>query len=279
MTRVYYTPEISLPAAVKFADCHPTVTTSNDAIAHAYIVEMYPVRSAWEVFDKGPTPPPFYFETSLDGNSAYYSIYFNNFTASNCPEFSCNLQCLTQDITINQTSGSTANFSYCANGEKPRYFFTAEFSSNLQRESTPAIFNFSFVDQLYNTKELTVNSISFVKPLSPTVVKVADQGKPLVYLGVPFRTINHTKLTSDDIDCLMVQKSYNGLSAPETLVSWIGKDSNYHEGIFTDRQIETGNVYNYRIKYKNTYKEETQWSDWATIALTGSSATSITWST
>lgn len=281
MAKVFYTPEISLPTAIKFGDCHPVVVTPNDAIAHAYIIEGYPVRSAWDVFAKGPTPPPFYFETSLNGNTAYYSIYFNNFNQLNCPEFSCNLQCATQDVSIVRQSGSSASFSYCANGEKPRYFFTAEFASDSIRESLPATFNFTFSDQLLNANEVTVNSISFVKPLSPPVLLTTVDNKDLIYVGVPFKTVSHYDLNQEDIECFMIQKSHNSLSGPETFISWAnGNESEgFHDGVFKDNLVVTGNTYNYRLKYRNKYKEETQWSDWISVSMTGALLTSFVWTT
>lgn len=269
MTSIFYTNQISLPATVRFADCSPIVYSTDQQVAYEYLVNNYPLRSAWKTFTKGPTPPPFYIETSIENNTASYSIYFNAFTGGNCDNLSCNLQCLSQTVSIVGGTGNSTSFNYCPNDEKPVYNFQIEFTSDTARETIPSLFTFTFTDSLGNSKEVNLNSISYVKPIAPNIVSINDNyNKPYIFIGIIQKTANFTDLSSDDITSVKIQKTVHSTKVGHDIViNYQSLTSEFHNGTFKDANVLLGETYSYRMKFKNKYNEESQWSEWTTCSL------------
>lgn len=272
MAKVFSTPEISLPAAIKFSDCEPVVQTSDFNISRAYLVQNFSERSAWTRFIKGPSLPPIEIAAAIEGNVAEYVIYFNQFDNGPCPESTCNLSCSTVSIDFTSGSDPTVSVNYCANGERPAYNFRATFESDSERFNTPVNLSLEFTDALANSVEVPVQSISNVKPLSPVCATDTDQDMPRVYVGVVCKTANMSELDIDQIEKFIIQKSYwPTYSSIETFEGKIRTNNNVplkertHMSKWTDTKVSKDQVVSYRIAFINKWGEQTQWSDWTKV--------------
>lgn len=266
--RTYYTPSISLPEEVRFADCKPIVYTTDEQLAGAYLVQNYIPRSAWSWFDKGPFPPPFLLESTLENNTAYYTIYFNGFEGGQCPTFLCNLQCTTQDVVLSTNGNPSFTGSYCINGERPIYNFSIDFSSTSNRENNPLNLSFTFTDSLSNTYVSDFQSVSYIVPIKPNTAFV-DNGDSTysAYVGIvkktrTFNDINYVKKFKIQKAVGTTKNIIDTIVGPEQVLS---STYNLHNNIFIDNNVTAGSVISYRIQFENEYGETTQWSEWVTI--------------
>lgn len=271
INRTFYTPQISLPEEIRFADCCPIVYTTDFQLSRAYLIQNYVPRSTWEWFNKGPIPPPIYIDTNLNGNIANYTIYFNNFGGSQCPSFNCNLQCTNQSVILATGGTNTNTGTFCINGERPIYNFSIEFSNTENREAYPANFSFTFIDGLSNTNVLNVDSISYIKPINPTLaLDTKIGGEIIIYVGIPYLTKSFVSLDTTKINGYIIEKAYGPnktnkrtFTGPNPLSQ--DNESSLHNNLFIDSDIVSNEDISYRVLFKNIHNEQTQWSNWTSI--------------
>lgn len=262
MTRVFYTPEITLPSDAKFADCEPSVVNTNSTLANAYFIADYSKRSAWFNFSKGPSIAPFILSSSVNDSTVSYTVYFNSFTGGTCPNNYCSIQCTNQDfylVTGNNT-GSTNQF--CINNDNFIYHFDVSFDSTGDITALPANFNFTFEDQLGNQTPLNVQSIANIIPAAPVVgVELRSDGVTKAYIGVIPRTQDYTELDEDNLEQYLIERcDWPTYSNIKSFRGYINHPSNDY--MYTDGLISSGNTVAYRVKFKNKWGEVSQPSSW-----------------
>lgn len=269
--RTFYTTQISMPEEVRFADCQPTVYTTNFQLARAYLVQNYLPRSAWKRFDKGPFPPPILLQSNLAGNTASYTVYFNEFAGGQCPTLNCNLQCTNQDVLLSVIGVPNATGTFCIGGDRPIYNFSITFENDTNRETVPVDLVFTFTDGLSNVNNITIQSISYIVPTKPVVAPWIDsENTPIVYVGIPYFTRDFRKLSTPQIDSYIVEKGRGPtktdrrtFTGPNKMTS--GEKYDTHDNTFIDRDVITNEQTSYRVAFRNIYGEQTQWSEWATV--------------
>lgn len=268
VSKVYYTPQIGLPSSLNIEDCIPFKVMSDEDLAVAYLVNGYANRSAWKAFNKGPIPPPISISSEfLDGKTTY-SIYFNAFEGGNCPAMTCDLSCMTHSVALSTGGVTVSDISYCINGERPAYFFDVNYTGEGDRYGIPAQFNFTFTDSNNNESLVSISSISQIKPLKPNVGIVTEDGVSTAYVGPIFKTVNYVDIGSDDITDFKIERLEQlKKTASYTTVSWTKIEATspkVHDNLFEDK-IDYDRPYYYRVKFKNKYGEESQWSDYAGV--------------
>lgn len=285
-SRVYKTPQISLPQSVNISDCHPFVVSTDTELATQYLINSYPYRSAWKTFTKGPVPPPFYLVAEVDGSSVGYSVYFNRFTGGSCPPESCQFQCLNQTVTFVDPTGSSRISTYCLDGEVPLYHFEVSYSGQGARESQIAAFSFTFADSNGNSSLVNIQGISGIKPMRPNAAMVPHQDKTdttyMAIVAVNDRTVSGSALDMSQVESFTVQRVYgDNFQVPEEIIikkSLPGSSriAGHHDLIFEDKGVRNDIQISYRTKFNSKYGETTQWSDWISINQSTSPSV-ITW--
>lgn len=262
MARIFYTPQISMPYDIKFADCKPMMVTNDNSLSLAYYVGNYTKRAAWYDWNKGPFAPPFLLESPSSGATASYTVYFNSFTGGLCPTLDCHLQCTNQTISLvtGGTTGTSVNF--CLNGERPIYHFDVVFSDEGERNGLPAQFQFTFEDSLGNQNEMVVQSISGVKPMNPLVGVVVDETNVAkAHVGVVLKTVTFQDLTEENLTQFIIERC--DWPSRTNVRTFRGPLNNPPAGkLFTDRDIATGQEVAYRVRFENKWGEESKNSDW-----------------
>ena len=262
MTRVYYTPQITLSHDIKFADCEPTVISSNSTLANAYFIADYTKRSAWYHFNKGPFAPPFLLSSIINDSIVSYTIYFNTFTGGTCPTNYCNIQCTNEDFYFISGNVTGAPVQFCFNNDNFIYHFDVAFDSTGDITALPANFNFTFEDQLGNQNSLDVQSIANIIPAAPVVgVELRSDGVTKSYVAVIPRTQDYTELTEDNLEQYIIERcdwpSYSNIKTFRGFINYPSTDYMY-----TDSLISSGQTVGYRVKFKNKWGELSQPSSW-----------------
>lgn len=262
MARIFYTPEISMPHDVKFADCEPNIVTQDNQLAVAYYVGNYLPRSAWYEWQKGPLVPPFLLQGVSTGTTTTYSIYFNAFTGGSCPELDCHVQCTNQNISL-VTGGSTGvTTTFCINGERPIYHFDIEYETEGDKLALPAYFNFTFEDSLGNTYTQQVESIMSIKPAQPIVgVVIDDSSKAKAYVSVIPQTAGFTQLNLDNLQQYVIERC-DWPSRTNVRIFKGPINSTMRSTLYTDEDISKDQEVAYRVKFLNNFGEESLNSDW-----------------
>jgi hypothetical protein len=263
MPKIYHTTQISMPYDIKFADCLPDVVTNNFDLARAYYAGSYGPRSAWYEWSKGPFPPVFSIEYSGNGLTGSYSIYFNSFTGGSCPTFDCHLQCTNQSIYLITGDSTGTTTSFCIDGDRPIYRFNVLYETIEDKLSLPAQFAISFEDSLGNVNVNSVQSISPVKPLAPLVgVKVDESASAKAFVGISLSTEGFNKIEEDGIESFKIERcDWPSRTNKRSFVSYIDKTKN--NNIYIDNDLSSGHEVAYRIRFKNKWNEESQYSDWS----------------
>lgn len=251
-----------MPHDVRYADCTPNMITQDFDLARAYYAANYTPRSSWFKWQKGPFSPPFLLSSPSSGASVNYSIYFNEFNGGVCPTIDCHLQCTSQTIDLVTGGVTGSSVTFCINGEKPIYNFDVSFDTEGDRLSLPASFNFVFEDSLGNQVIQEVQSLSGIQPMNPMVGVVTDSsGKSKAHIGVVMRTIGFNEISEDSLTQFIIERcdwpSRTNIRTFKGPLNVSGSNN-----LYTDTTVTNGQEVAYRVRFENTWGEESLNSDW-----------------
>jgi hypothetical protein len=281
VSRVFITPQVSFPTNINVSDCHPSIVNTDTTLANLYIAGSYIYRSAWSNLAKGPVPPPMILVPDVSGSTVGYEVYFNNFTGGSCPPQACNFQCLNQTVTFTDPSATTEINTYCLNGEIPLYRFTVEYSTEGDRESTPAEFSFSFEDSNGNSNTVSLYGLAGVKPLKPNAVMIdyndSRNTTSQALIGINYITVGNAEIPLNHIESFSLERALGDNLATARIIINKKKLEGHHDLLFYDKDAPSDKTLSYRTKLHTIYGEDTQWSDWSTINQSGTADSTITW--
>lgn len=209
------------------------------------------IRYTSEVnFRKGPIPPP----ASLKIENGTAIISFQGVPGSNCSCFSdcipsSGIAVICPDKKVDIIRPIFANPDTCIE------------------------FTFTIVDASGNTYIFIVPVIEGIIPMRPSVVLQSSSVRE-ISIGLPLASRNFSNIEKC-ISHYQVEKYIGSESNREILVDWhklpktiIGNVESSYGNTITDRKIISGLAHGYRVRYKGTYGDFSQWSDWTKITPT-----------
>lgn len=240
--RTYYTPTVVFPG---------DIDSRTDILSDS--AEM----------SKGFTPPPL--EITSDPDLGAVKIRFKS--GDFVKLCNGNVQCLAQSLDI--LDGSTELGKLRKDNDKFEVVLSGQVFSN----GTPLAYTFTFEDAAGNQTNLTGYVITAVvpkKPIAMSTASDADDRRSHILVGAPIYSETSTDLRSI-VTQYQIERYVRNPTNSNIWVDWVDIGSSgpsllsYKDRVHWDRDVLSEVEHGYRIRFRVSPDNVSQWSDWALV--------------
>lgn len=221
------------------------------------------VRSTWCCLDKGYTPPPF--KIVADQETGVVKVVFEpNPFSSTC---NCRIECTTEGTLFDGTDQQVGQF--CPEDEE----FEVVLASQIFDSGSPTTLAFTFRDVYQNESRIEVPTIVAVQPVGVACLPETTDEDRRRNIIVAVRTFSHTFV---DLRPIVVQHQIERyIQTPTNSHTWVdwtdsGPFSSHlrdrHSNVYLDRDVRQGVEHGYRVRFRTTFQDVSQWSAWEACA-------------
>lgn len=241
MAKTFFTPKATVPGDIDFRT---------------------DILSTWIEMSKGYTAPPL--TVSSDPESGDVTI---KFTPGDFVKIcSGSIQCLANSLAVYDADTQLGTF--CASDTE----FLVTLSSQQFSENEPLVYSFTFEDAAGNETSVTGFVILGIVPMRPiALVETGSSGRKNILIGIlPFTQSTYD--LRDIADQFQVQRYIRNESNAHTFIDWSDLSSgglqarNPAERIHLDRDIIQGVQYGYRVRFRTSEDDVSEWSAWTTVS-------------
>lgn len=198
--------------------------------------------SATITLDKGliPTPYRLYF----DPITQQLRVQYSNLGTTACL---CSINCVTPET-------SDFNLTVC-NDEIQEITI-----DNNSIVGDPTNATITFMDGIGNLSTITIHAMTQVVPAAPVALQQVSPA--YINITVPFVSIYGTPIQSDKVKYQVLRYENN----PDNITVWKDWTSKSWKSLY-DRNIRTGRIYGYAIRFQGEFGEQSQISPWSVIEV------------
>jgi len=220
--------------------------------------------SVYCCFSKGYTPPPFQISQDEDTLKVKVKFELSPFTET-CH---CNIECTTGALVYEEDTSVDPSGEFCPADEE----LEVTLSGVLFKDYEPTDLIFNFTDASGNTTQLIVKSIATVIPIAPLALVVEQTIRDYVQVGVLRLSYTSVNL-SEAIHQYQVQRYVGDPANSKLWIDWTTIPTGTHfqrhgkDLLEWDRDVRPGVEYGYRVRFRSTFDQASQWSAWRSVTV------------